>query len=228
MHERHGRPDMKILTIPLGPIGSNSYLAVSGDEAVLVDPSVGFARIAALFPDGAPPRIEMIFATHGHYDHIAEADSLRDATGAALGIHRLDAVSLQDSFLNASWTFDGPMTFRPADRILEEGDSFRIFDDAEIVVLHTPGHSPGSSCLLLREAGKDIALFTGDTLFRGTAGRTDFCGDPALMAASLRRLGHLDESLAILPGHGEPSTIGREKLRNPFLRRAMRQESPDA
>jgi glyoxylase-like metal-dependent hydrolase (beta-lactamase superfamily II) len=201
----------KVISIPTGRFDGRNYLLICGEtnEAALIDADLNYQEIlTALEAEGAA--LKYILLTHGHYDHISSSDLLREKTGARAAIHRLDVPALTDARLNMSAQFDDTaIEGRQADIVLEEGSVIKA-GNVEIKVLHTPGHTPGSCCFL---AGGD--LFAGDTLFRGGYGNTGFPGgDAAVLARSLKRLFALDEALHVYPGHGGPTTVGRERVLN--------------
>lgn len=196
---------MKITSLTVGSIGTNCYIVYDegtkaavvidpGDDAALVE-----ARIKAL-----GLRVLAILLTHGHFDHGGDADRIRTLTGAPVYLHPADR-SLP------SWLTHG----LTADRDLAEGDELE-FEGLRFRVLHTPGHTPGGVCLLC--GGR---LFAGDTLFAGSCGRTDLPGGSwEELLRSLRRLAELDGDYTVLPGHGEPTTLARERKYNPFMEEA--------
>ena len=158
-------------------------------------------------------KVKYIVNTHGHTDHTAGNGVLKEATGAPILIHELDAPKLIDPSKNLSLLFGHHVTSPPADHTLKEGDLLRI-GDVQLKVLHTPGHSKGSIALL----GKS-EVFTGDTLFAGSVGRYDF-PDASFkeIRNSLNRLMLLPDPTKVYPGHGPTTTIGEERRSNPFLR----------
>ena len=206
---------MEVYTLPLGPFGTNCYVAVGKDgKAAVIDPGLYAPELQALLRDKTS-EVELILLTHGHADHISGAAALREKTGAPILIHRLD-----DEYT------DGPLCmadecgypFAPfrADRLLEEGDTV-TFADETMTVLHTPGHTPGSVCFLHAE---ERVLFSGDTLFCLTAGRTDFPrGSRDDLMQSLRRLRDLDGDYTVYPGHERATRLDAERNRNFFMRR---------
>lgn len=207
----------EIITLPFGMFQSCCYLIKMPAAVCLIDPSVPINRL----PAGLPP-IRWLMATHGHLDHICQADSIRQATGAPLWIHSADADCLSNPTKNVSAMVGAPQTFKPSDSFFSHGVSIPLESDYSIEVIHTPGHTPGCVCLLLRCNGKATALFTGDTLFAGSIGRLDLGGNSADMAQSLsilRQLGQNPEIAAIpvYPGHGPSTTLQEEFKINPYF-----------
>ena len=193
---------MKIVSICAESFGSNTYLLVSGNEAMVVDPSVSVSAIMnAVSAEDAS--LVGILLTHGHFDHILSLDTLRDAMGVKAYIHSNDAVMLTDGKKNAFYEFFGKeRTYRPADALLEEGYTIPLGGEM-LTVIHTPGHTQGSVCY----SCGDI-LVTGDTLFAEAIGRCDLWGgSKELMADSLRRLSTLPRNTLIYPGHGPSSRL---------------------
>lgn len=211
---------MLIEVFEVGPYLSNCYLV--GDEAaqvgMIIDPGFEPGRIWSEV-QSQNLRIERIVLTHGHLDHISAVGEIKSKTGAEILIHRDDASMLTDPRENLS-AFSGENIRAPAaDRLLEDEELISV-GDLEFEVLHTPGHSPGGICLK-----SDNVLFTGDTLFAGSIGRTDFPGSDyeTLMRSIRERLMILPEDTTIYPGHGPKSTIGQERRFNPFVLEALRQ-----
>lgn len=196
----------------VGPLAANCYVLKSGEELAVVDPGGDAGEILAL-ARRLGGTVKLVVNTHGHIDHVAANQAVVDATGAELCIHRLDAGMLAnpDEGLATMMGLDGRSP-EPA-QLLAEGDSLRVGEE-ELVVRHTPGHTPGGICL----CGPGYA-FTGDTLFVDSIGRVDFPGGSSReMQASLGRLQTLlRRETEIYPGHGEPGTFARALLVNPFL-----------
>lgn len=188
-----------------GSWGSNCYLLISGTHAAVVDPSVKAETLCTLLQQKYGATLDYILLTHGHFDHIVSVDSLRDLTHAPLCVHKWDAEMLSDSQKNAFFTFfRTDRTYRPAERLLEDGNELLLGDET-IRVIATPGHSMGSVCYLCN----DEFLITGDTLFQMGYGRYDLWGgDEKTLFDSLASLRSLPASLPIHPGHGESSTLG--------------------
>ena len=203
--------------LTLGALYTNCYIAGCSEtrEGLIIDP--GFDRdteAEKVLTRVEQHRLEVkyIVNTHGHPDHTAGNGLLKDATGAPIVIHELDAPKLTDSSKNLSLLFGLHVTSPPADQTLKEGDIIQT-GKVQLKVLHTPGHSKGSIALL-----GDNVVFTGDTLFAGSIGRYDF-PDASYkeIMNSLKRLATLPDHLKVYPGHGPTSTIGHEKRSNPFL-----------
>jgi glyoxylase-like metal-dependent hydrolase (beta-lactamase superfamily II) len=194
----------------VGPIETNCY--------VISDPSTGEA---CLIDPGADPKIikdyisksgldlKFIINTHGHGDHIAA----NGAFDVPIYIHSLDSDFLTNPGLNLSKMFMFGITSPKASKLLKDGDVLKL-GGLELEILHTPGHTPGS--VSVKSGG---TVFTGDALFAGGIGRTDFAyGDTDLLMRSIaEKLFSLDDSTRIYPGHGPESTIGVEKSSNPFF-----------
>lgn len=210
----------------LGVFASNCYIAAgkSSDEAVLIDcgqdavPTIP-ERLAAL-----GLTLKAILLTHGHLDHIWSAAAVADAAGVPAYIHPGDRFMLDDPGAALGRMGMGKMQIdTPADvRDLSDGDRFR-FGDLELETRHTPGHTPGH-CVFLT----DGILFSGDLIFQGSIGRTDFPGGSLdeLMDSIRRVVLPLDDEVAIVSGHGAETTVGVERRTNPFVLADARGELP--
>ena len=191
----------------VGPIATNVHILADerSREAIAIDtatPSLGWIaeELAA-----RAWTLKLIVSTHGHWDHIGDNVAVAEHTGADIAVHPLDRERLTDP--RPLWA---PFEIVPSVPAVElaEGGEVR-FGEIRLRVLHTPGHTEGSVCLLDGDGGR---LYSGDTLFAGGWGRVDLPGgDPAAMAASLARLTELEDGVAVFPGHGAPTTIGRER-----------------
>ena len=209
---------MKIHTIVVGRLQTNCYLLQSGAEAMIVDPGDEPERLVRFIKD-INAKTTRIVATHTHFDHVLGVDGVRKATKTLFLIHPEDLPILQSmqSRVRQFMGFEVPPPPR-VDGYLKDGDSLKVGDET-VHVLHTPGHSPGSISL----AGDGYVL-TGDALFNQSIGRTDLPGgDLDTLIHSIRdRLFKLDDDTTVYPGHGPETTIGDEKLANPFVGEAAR------
>ncbi len=206
---------MFIKRLTVGPLESNCYLVADEEtkEGIIVDPGEEGERILkAVRREGIAPRY--LINTHGHIDHIGANGYLkRKMEGIKLGIHAADAQMLINTDENLSNFVGEGCTSPPADFFLKEGDEI-ILGKIHLRIIHTPGHTLGGICLL-----GENKIFTGDTLFSNSIGRTDFprSSMELLMQSLKEKLMTLPEETVIYPGHGETSTIGREKASNPFI-----------
>jgi len=195
---------VRILAWRVPPYDNGMYLVVDArKDAILVDPSMGEkVALEAVREQGL--RLVEILNTHGHGDHIAGNAAVKEATRARLAIHRLDDYRLDATRRPPSTLEIPPAT---ADDLMDEGP-LGFVADLDLVALHTPGHTEGSTCFYL---ASEKALFTGDVLFKGNIGRTDMPGgDKDLMEKSLARVAALPPETRVYPGHGEQTTIGAE------------------
>ena len=200
----------------VGPLQCNCYIV--GDraagEAIIIDPGDDADAIAGSLAE-QQLRGTAIVATHAHFDHIVAAGRLRELTGAPFYLHKADNPIL-DWMQESGRMFLGIELPPPpdVDRDASEGEVLTA-GTARLEVLHTPGHSPGSISLVA-----DTAIFSGDTLFAGSIGRTDLPGGDtqALLDAVRKKLYLLEDDLPVYPGHGPSTTLGREKVYNPFVR----------
>ncbi|WP_211230140.1 MBL fold metallo-hydrolase [Desulfovirgula thermocuniculi] len=181
-------------------------------EAAVVDPGAEGGRILRRLEQlGLTCRY--IILTHGHADHIGAVGQVKEATGAEVLIHREDGKMLTSPASNLSLYVGMALSFDPAERLLEDGDTVTV-GKLTLKVIHTPGHTPGSISL---EVGD--CLITGDTLFAGSVGRSDFPGGShqQLIRSIKEKLLVYPPETKVLPGHGPTSTVGEEARYNPFL-----------
>ncbi|MFG0285726.1 MAG: MBL fold metallo-hydrolase [Phycisphaerales bacterium JB039] len=210
--------DYTLQGLELGPFATNCYIYAPGPGPAcwIIDAGLGpEPLIAAIRQRELKP--EKLILTHAHLDHIGGVDAVSAAfPGVELLIHEAERDWLTNADLNLSGGYGFPVTCRPADRLLRDGDELSIGAETWRV-LHTPGHSPGG--VTLYNADRAVA-FVGDTLFAGSIGRTDFPNSSFdTLAESIRqRLYSLPPDTRALPGHGPATTIGREMRSNPFVR----------
>jgi len=212
---------MVIETFPVGPLQCNCSILVDDEtrRAIVIDPGGDFDNIRArLEKNGAS--VAAIVHTHTHIDHVGATAPLQRWSSAQAHIHEADRF-LYDLLPVQSELLGVPLPERcEMEGDLHDGATFRA-GAVELVVLYTPGHTPGSVSFLVR-AGQNAVAFTGDTLFRRGIGRTDLWGgDTDLILRSLRtRLMTLAEDTKVIAGHGPATTIGEERRANPYLRAA--------
>jgi hydroxyacylglutathione hydrolase len=188
---------MKVQQFKTGPIRTNCYIIEDEQtkKAMVIDPGGEPEQILALLAKNGL-KLELIVATHGHWDHLEGVRLLKEKTGARFLMHQADLFGLKIT--------DAPQP----DGFLTDSDLFEV-GSLKFEVLHTPGHSPGGICLYNE---KEKVLFSGDTLFLGTYGRVDLpASDEAAMVNSLKRLLKLPPETVVNPGHGNATTIGAEQ-----------------
>jgi glyoxylase-like metal-dependent hydrolase (beta-lactamase superfamily II) len=199
----------------VGPLACNCYVVGDGEtkEAIVIDPGDDAAALAADI-QGLGLTVTGIVATHAHFDHVLGVEKLHELTGAPFYLHDLD-LPLLGWMQESARMFLGLETSPPptVDSSPAEGDVLTA-GSVGLEVIHTPGHSPGSIALV-----SDDALFSGDTLFAGSVGRTDLPGGDtgALVDAVRKKLFALDPQLPVYPGHGPATTLARERASNPFV-----------
>lgn len=205
---------MKITVLPVGMLQTNCYIvATDKKNAILIDPGANAGGIlSSVEAEGLT--VKYLVFTHGHFDHIGAASELRARTGAKTFVPEGDVDLWLDPKTGGSGLFSSfaGYTSEQPDMIYREGDIIEL-DDVRLTALHTPGHTKGS-CVLIG----DGYLFSGDTLFAGTCGRTDlYGGSDEEMAASMKKLAALEGDYQVLPGHGEQTTLAYERITNPWM-----------
>lgn len=199
----------------VGPLACNCYIVgdATTNEAIVIDPG-GDAEVLATALRDKNLRVTAIVATHAHFDHLIAAESLRSLTGAPFYMHDADR-PLLDWYGESGRMFLGLDLGPPpeVDTAAGEGDTLAA-GAVELRVIHTPGHSPGS--ITLTAPG---TIFSGDTLFAGSIGRSDLPGGDTrtLLGAIKEKLFSFDDDARVYPGHGPSTTIGEEKASNPFV-----------
>lgn len=217
---------LQIDTLVNGPLETNTYVAVSGDELLVIDPAWDGERLARRI-EAAHPGVRPvgIVCTHGHADHVGGVAGLRRALGKdipfALSADDAGSIAVNIAYQREKWGFEADDPGAP-DRLLAEGDELRV-GDATLQVIAVPGHTPGGIVLFCAASEGNVA-FVGDTLFPGSHGRTDLeGGDDVAIMQSLAKLGRLlPADTVCLTGHGPATTIERELASNPFMIIALR------
>jgi len=220
-------------TVVVGPFQCNCRILACPEtgEAALIDSGDDAPRILKALRElktakGQPLQVKWLLHTHAHLDHIGATRDVKlapEGGASKIALHRDDDelyknLKMQGQLFGV--TYDDPL---PVDHFLEDGEEIRL-GTLKLSVLHTPGHSPGGICIRLHEdraSGAPETIFSGDTLFRDSIGRTDLWGgDTSQLLTSIKqRLLVLDDSTRVCPGHGPESTIAHEKRANPFLKR---------
>lgn len=205
---------MIIKELVVGPLMSNCFIfgCKETNDAVVIDPGGDADKILLSLAD-AGLKVKYIINTHGHFDHVSANGKMKDATGADILIHPLDAPMLGNLSNNAAFFGISVENSPPCDQTIEEDDTVS-FGNITLKVIHTPGHTPGGISLYT-----DGIVFVGDTLFAGSIGRTDFPGgDFNTLISSIKiKLFKMDDDVRVLSGHGPETSIGREKRHNPFV-----------
>jgi len=202
---------LKIFTV--GPMEANCYILYNPDkrEGLIIDPGAEGAHLIK-FIKQEKISINYIINTHGHPDHIGANRKIKEHTNAPILIHQYDAPMLAKSGSVLSLIFPVESSSPPADTFIKDGDLIECAG-MKLKVLHTPGHTPGGISLLI-----DDSIFTGDTLFSGSIGRSDLPGgSPEVLLNSIKKILSLDENLIVYPGHGPATTVSEELHSNPFI-----------
>ena len=208
------KKDMLLVRLVVGPLQVNCYILSDEKtkDAVVIDPGDDAREILKIIKDKGF-KVKYIVITHGHFDHVGANKALKDATGAQLLIHEGDAPVMASASQHSRAFGMNTTSSPPADRYVKHGDIITA-GEVSLRVLHTPGHSPGGISLL--EQGM---VFTGDSLFAGSIGRTDLPGgDLMTLIRSIKtNLMTLPDDTKVFCGHGPETTIGEERKENPFL-----------
>ncbi len=202
---------MEYLCLPVGQLQANCYLVWDEDRnAVMIDSGDEADRLLRIIGKRGLS-LSAILLTHAHFDHMMAVNAIKDETGAPVMVHAAEEPALTDERINLSAMIGIPYR-TAADRLLQDGETVTV-GKLSFTVIHTPGHTVGSCCYRFGDV-----LFSGDTLFADSIGRTDFPGGSmTVMQQSLAKLCTYPDTLNVLSGHGEATTIGIEKRNNPFL-----------
>ena len=196
---------MKLDILPIGQYEENVYVLHDKGHVLIIDPGRSAKTIASMIAQDET--VDAVILTHGHADHTQAADDISEMYHCPVYMNREDYILVDPSFAGKHG-FDGPVYSEILD--LQAVMKIGVFD---LQIHYTPGHTAGSVCIQYKNL-----LFSGDTLFAGSIGRTDlYSGDEMQMARSLEYLKKLPHDLKVLPGHGPSSTIGTEIKRNPFM-----------
>ena len=207
---------MIIEKIRVGELGTNCY--VFGDsstkEVAVVDPADDGEIILELINKNKY-KVKYIILTHGHFDHIGAVEFIKAQTEAPVLVHRIDSELIEDPEKNLSimgFTAGGAIRTK-ADKLLEDNSEMPL-GNSLFKIIHTPGHTLGSMCVFYQNS-----LFSGDTLFKETVGRTDLPhSNHSQMLKSIKKLMNLNDDVNVFPGHGDSSVMGHEKRYNPFMK----------
>lgn len=202
---------MKTYLITTSKMQENIYIFVKGNQAIIVDPGDDYEKIVELI-ENQKLELKYILLTHGHGDHIGAVNKLKEKYDLKVYAHKDEKNLLEDTSLNVSNMLGNPVTVK-ADVLIDE-ESIIDFEGLDIRVIHTPGHTQGGVCYYF-----DNKLVSGDTLFKGSVGRSDLpTGNQDLLIKSINeKLMNLPDETQVLPGHGDITTIGYERENNPYI-----------
>lgn len=204
---------MEINSLVLGPLGTNCYLISGKEGAVVIDPGFKSEEVET-FLENNSDKERMIILTHAHFDHIGLAPELRKKLGVKIAIGEKDNPALSDANINMSSAFNFNIEPFSADILLKDRQTFKV-GDLSFDIIETPGHTVGGISLL-----SDGNLFSGDTLFYESVGRTDLPGgDFNTLLMSLEKLFELDGNTKVYSGHGITTTINHERNHNPYRKK---------
>lgn len=199
---------MKIKRIPAGVYAANCFILMDEDtkETAVIDPG-GDSEDLIKAVNEMDAKVKYILLTHGHTDHTGAAVQLQEEYNAPIYISEKDYRMME----NGEYIYGD--VIGKVDKFLNEGDTLKI-GGIEIKCIHTPGHTPGGICFMVEDV-----IFTGDTLFAGSIGRTDLAGGDfdTIISNIKNKLMILPDNITVFPGHGPQSSIGRERVHNPFL-----------
>lgn len=201
--------------MPVGPVAANSYLLLVGDDAVVIDPGDEGPAIARQLVQ-RNKTLRAVWLTHAHFDHVGGITALLRAAGSVpVHMHPHDRPLLENA-VNSAGRWNIQIEPPPTGTVDIVHGQLLTLGGLEATALHTPGHAPGHIAFYLADEG---IVFSGDALFKGSVGRTDFpyANERQLLDSIRRELLSLPDDTQVLPGHGSPTTIGSERFGNPFL-----------
>jgi glyoxylase-like metal-dependent hydrolase (beta-lactamase superfamily II) len=208
---------MKIIPVESGPVATNGYLLYDENslEGVLVDAPPEISSKIINHINEKQIRLKAILLTHSHWDHTADAAAIKKLTNSLLYVHRADEYRLLDQNGNSIFKLPFKIENVKPDSYLNDYDTI-TFGINTLEVVHTPGHTEGSVCFVEHN---EKVVFSGDTLFQNSIGRTDLPGGSTklILNSIMNRLLILPDSFTVYPGHGIATTIGKEKRMNPFV-----------
>lgn len=206
---------MQIKTLVSKFVESNSYIIIENETVLIIDPSVEVEVIKKHIGD---KKVAGVLLTHGHADHIAYLKDYLNEYNCLIYCHKNARRKIEDANLNHSKYTSSSIAYHfqtEQYKFVSEGNEYKI-QDISFKVLETPGHSDCSICFIIEEA-----MFSGDTLFKSSIGRTDlYSGDSYIMHESLKKINRIEEDYFVYPGHDENTTLSFEKTNNVYLRRA--------
>lgn len=212
-----GEVNLKIRSFVMGLLGENCYALTdeTSGQTAIIDPGAMTAEFEAYLKALPAGSVPYILLTHGHFDHILGAAHVQRLTGAKIIIHELDAPCLTDETASmADYEYPGIQEYVQADRLVHDGDEI-VLGALTLRVMHTPGHTRGGVCYVCGDV-----IFSGDTLFCHTCGRTDFPGGSTEeMLASLHHLAELEGNYEVYPGHNRATTLDEERVKNRYMRK---------
>lgn len=208
---------MEIVCVEAGPILTNCYIIIDNNNgiALIVDSAFDSSDLLFEILDKHKVKLEAIILTHSHWDHAGDAHELKKRTGALVMVHKDDEYRLLEPNKNTIMPLPFVLESVAPDKYLNHSDQL-MFGDYEFEVRHSPGHTEGSICLVNH---KEKIVFAGDTLFNQSIGRTDLPGGSSdkILQSINEQLMTLDDDYKVYSGHGPATTIGDERLFNPFL-----------
>lgn len=209
---------MKIDRLTVGFLSTNCYIVSDGENAVVIDPGADAERILEKLSN-ENLKLCAIFLTHAHFDHTLAVKKIKDETGAPIYAASGENERMRDAEISGH-TMLRHREFNPISADEEFFDGVRLtFGKMDFEIILTPGHTEGSVCIMTENA-----MFSGDTLFEGTCGRCDLHGGSfPEMLKTLKRLYDIESDYDVYPGHGEKTTLSREKAYNPYVAEAVRQ-----